>query len=461
MSKKLFENLQNRTYCVLCDREITNHTHISCAECENMILCVVCFSTGQESKSHKFHHRYSVISRIDLPLYAATWTMHDELLLIEALEKFGYGNWTEIARYVKHTSEEEVEEHFLTFYLNQQLENTNTNKTQLNGFYTNECIRNGNEFQAGMIQETFQNLSERIRLMLAPSFKLAKEKSERYGINLTDKTGYGQVIGYMPLRQEFEVEYNNDAELYIADMEFSSDDSELEKKTKLCILEIYHSRIQERDEKKRFVIEHDLIDINEVLNRERKMTHEERSIRNATRDKMPFLTKDEYEELVKCYLNEIHFDKFQNDFAELQKYNINNLQSFEDLIFNETLRKQNAEEFFSSIKTVEKDIETNKSKKRTKAKANLFVNTKTCTEKALVETPEISGLLKDELEFCTTHQLNFDFYLIVKEYLIRECYFRGSIRKEEFLKVCNSNLPQLELVFDFMVTQKLLLQDQD
>lgn len=47
----------------------------------------------------------------------------------------------------------------------------------------------------------------------------------------------------MPLRQEFDVEYDNEAELLLAEMEFLDDDTEEEKRIKNNILEIYNLRL--------------------------------------------------------------------------------------------------------------------------------------------------------------------------------------------------------------------------
>lgn len=51
---------------------------------------------------------------------------------------------------------------------------------------------------------------------------------------------YGEILGYAPLREEFEVEYDNDAELFLADMEFNPDDSKEETQIKENILQIYN-----------------------------------------------------------------------------------------------------------------------------------------------------------------------------------------------------------------------------
>ena len=72
-----------------------------------------------------------------------------------------------------------------------------------------------------------------------------------------DKTEY--VSGYMPLRGDFDVEHDNDAELILADMEFSPEDHESERELKLKIIEIYNSKLDERERRKKFVLERGLL----------------------------------------------------------------------------------------------------------------------------------------------------------------------------------------------------------
>lgn len=48
--------------------------------------------------------------------------------------------------------------------------------------------------------------------------------------------------GYNPKRQEFDPEYDNDAEHSLADMEFKETDTEEERELKLRVLRIYSKR---------------------------------------------------------------------------------------------------------------------------------------------------------------------------------------------------------------------------
>ena len=76
----------------------------------------------------------------------------------------------------------------------------------------------------------------------------------------------------MPMREEFDVEYDNEAELLLAEMEFMEDDTEEEIRVKEEILLIFNERLQKREERKRFVIENDLLNIKKKTEMEKKMS---------------------------------------------------------------------------------------------------------------------------------------------------------------------------------------------
>ena len=54
----------------------------------------------------------------------------------------------------------------------------------------------------------------------------------------------------MPKRGDFEVEFDNDAELLLAEMEFHDDDTEDEQNMKFKLIEIYNKKLNERIRRK-------------------------------------------------------------------------------------------------------------------------------------------------------------------------------------------------------------------
>ena len=83
-----------------------------------------------------------------------------------------------------------------------------------------------------------------------------------------------EIVGYMPKRGDFEVEFDNEAELLLAEMEFNEDDSEEERKMKFRLIDIYNHKHNERLRRKEFVISRRLLDLKEQLRLDRTRSKE-------------------------------------------------------------------------------------------------------------------------------------------------------------------------------------------
>jgi transcriptional adapter 2-alpha len=112
------------------------------------------------------------------------------------------------------------------------------------------------------------------------------------------------VLGYQPKRGDFDQEYDMDAELLLADMEFHDDDTPENIKLKENVLELYSARLDERIRRKKFVIERGLLDIKNVQRTERKYSKEERDIVNKCKIFARFQSKEDHEKFVNNLLKE-------------------------------------------------------------------------------------------------------------------------------------------------------------
>ena len=92
------------------------------------------------------------------------------------------------------------------------------------------------------------------------------------------KTGKNpsEIIGYLPRRGDFEVEYDNEAELLLAEMEFNDDDTEEEREMKFRLIDIYNKKLTERIKRKEFVISRKILDTKEQSKVEKAKNKEER-----------------------------------------------------------------------------------------------------------------------------------------------------------------------------------------
>ena len=72
---------------------------------------------AQNTTEHT-RHPYRVIEQCALPIIHPDWSADEELLLIEASESVGLGNWADVAEQVTSRSKEELEKHYLDCYIN-------------------------------------------------------------------------------------------------------------------------------------------------------------------------------------------------------------------------------------------------------------------------------------------------------------------------------------------------------
>ncbi|KAI8330216.1 hypothetical protein BC941DRAFT_441219 [Chlamydoabsidia padenii] len=118
---------------------------------------------------------------------------------------------------------------------------------------------------------------------------------------IKSRPAYHDIQGYMPKRQEFEVEYDNSAEQVIKDLAFYGDDSEQDIRLKLTMLGIYNSKLDKRSDCKRFVFDRHWLDFRAQRLAERKRT---RPLINDTRVFCRLQTAKDYDQFIKGLVRE-------------------------------------------------------------------------------------------------------------------------------------------------------------
>ena len=94
-------------------------------------------------------------------------------------------------------------------------------------------------------------------------------------------TSASEILGYWPKREEFDIEHLNDAELEIAELEFLDTDSPEERQLKQNVLRVYNAQLEERELRKKFVIERGLLDVKKQMSFEKKLKGDDREIYNC------------------------------------------------------------------------------------------------------------------------------------------------------------------------------------
>lgn len=218
--------------CEFCTREIFYCTYISCVNCSDLPICVACYCLGKERTGHKKTHKYRVVDALRFPLFIGDWTAKEERLLLEGVLKFGFGNWGSISDYLrKFKDPRQCELHFRQVYLS-ETEVPVVSERDANGFIVQLPCDNPPPMPMDIEDATPSVMPE-----------------------VTEKHPLMEFAGYMPLRKDFEVEYENDIEMYLADLEFYEDDREEDRAIKFRQLDIYNKVLDEREERKAFVMD--------------------------------------------------------------------------------------------------------------------------------------------------------------------------------------------------------------
>ena len=172
--------------------------------------------------------------------------------------------------------------------------------------------------------------------------------------NISGINSAAEILGYLPKRDELEIEFLNDAELPLAELEFLDEDTELDKKIKNDVLIAYNYELDERAEHKDFIIKKGLFDLKRQNSIECRLSKEDREILNFLK---PF---------ARFYDNSDFYDLFEGLVLEKnlkQKlYQLKNYQKIE---------KQGKHEKLTTLDDLRKYLEIdNKNKVKKKEKEN-------------------------------------------------------------------------------------------
>ncbi|KAI9075981.1 hypothetical protein K1719_042053 [Acacia pycnantha] len=356
-------------HCNYCDKDISRKIRIKCAVCQDFDLCLECFSVGAEVTPHKSNHPYRVMDNLSFPLLCPDWNADEEMLLLDGIAMYGFGNWTEVAGCVGIKSKSECIDHYNAFYMNSPCFPL-PDLSRVMGKSREELLAMAKEFgdvkkelssnakltlkeephfSAGINSEeskmeepadqTLSGLTSGANMGTIPtkayssSFKKASnansinnrlkmevetqaERSigeKKPKLSGEDGPSVMELSGYNFKREEFEIEYDNDAEQVLADMEFKDTDTESERLLKLQVLQIYSKRLDERKRRKDFILERNLLYADPF---EKSLTPEEKQICQHYRVFMRFHSEEEHKEFIKSIIEEHRIVKRIKDLQE-------------------------------------------------------------------------------------------------------------------------------------------------
>ncbi|TKS80900.1 Transcriptional adapter 2-alpha [Collichthys lucidus] len=197
---------------------------------EDHLESMKCFTRGFEYKKHESDHKYEIMTS-DFPVLEPGWTAQEEMALLEAVMDCGFGNWQDVAYQMRTKTKEECESHYMKNFINNPL----FSSTLLSLRKTKDS-----RFAEGAIP--FKPTDDPPR----PTF---------------DSVLSRDMAGYMPARADFMEEFDNYAEWDLKDIDFVDDDSDILRALKLSVVDIYHSRLKERQRRKKVIRDHGLINL--------------------------------------------------------------------------------------------------------------------------------------------------------------------------------------------------------
>lgn len=217
--------------CKGCSSHLTE-PYIKCAECgpSPFLICLQCFTRGFEFKKHQSDHKYEIMTS-DFPVLEPGWTAQEEMALLEAVMDCGFGNWQDVAYQMRTKTKEECECHYMKNFINNPL------------------------FSSTLL--SLQKTKDSHFADTAIPFKPTDDPPRPTFDSVLSR----DMAGYMPARADFMEEFDNYAEWDLKDIDFVDDDSDVLRALKLSVVDIYHSRLRERQRRKKIIRNHGLINL--------------------------------------------------------------------------------------------------------------------------------------------------------------------------------------------------------
>ncbi|KAG1650390.1 Transcriptional adapter 2-beta [Nymphon striatum] len=159
------------------------------------------------------------------------WKVREELVLLDAVEHFGYGNWEDPCKALDNSKATDVKQHFEDYFIQGNIGKATWNKEPLYTAKDHTTVKKAGPLLPGI-----------------------PGKSSETDTNF-EKTD----LGYMPRRDDFEWEYENGAENLISTLTLSNDDEDVDTELKMVQIDMYHRVLKERKQRKQVVVDHNLV----------------------------------------------------------------------------------------------------------------------------------------------------------------------------------------------------------
>jgi len=263
--------------CKLCEKEITNNIKFYCDICD-IIFCINCFLLSKHNKEHTYH----IIDSLNFPLFLENWTAKEENKLLSFVAKCGLNNWEEISKSIENKGQVECESYYYTFYYtNKDNPLPDENKIIID---EQKNIKN-DTFQENIKQ--YDNMISKVSSNQGLRTNSEEETFPKNNMRSISIPKYGsvgesvsEVLGARIKRKEFDNEFLNDIEVEMSHLEFNENDKKKEKELqiKMDVLKDYNLILKEREARKKFILEKNMLDMGRQNRIESRLSKEEYSL---------------------------------------------------------------------------------------------------------------------------------------------------------------------------------------
>eukprot|EP01113_Clastostelium_recurvatum_P029973 TRINITY_DN3631_c0_g1_i3.p1 TRINITY_DN3631_c0_g1~~TRINITY_DN3631_c0_g1_i3.p1 ORF type:complete len:584 (+),score=187.76 TRINITY_DN3631_c0_g1_i3:68-1819(+) len=467
-------------HCDYCHKDISNVVRIKCSICHDFDLCVECFSVGAQITPHQSSHDYQIMDNMHFPLFTEDWGADEELLLLEAIDMYGLGNWSDISEHVGSKSSADCRDHYFGIYINvptYPLPDTSQALT------THEMILNPKKRKAVLVNPL--DVNKPPGKAGAPAPPPPPTTTPAPSVDMKSHP-LVDAVGYMKNRGEFETEWENEAERFIANMVFDEDELPEDRELKLKVCEVYHQKLVERLRRQNFILEHGLLDFRKLQQSERRKSKDERAVLNAMKPFLQLMDKRDHDDACRGALVE---RQIRRRIEKLQYYRQNGVHTLVEADQFELERKRRETEGSmrrqretynynysgaSAMRAGRSQARYNNAREEVPGMFNYAyayafgpggaatgapVSAATLEKMKLKRrsapldiegTPGVESLSTKEKALCSTLRLFPKQYLLIKETFINECQKNGTLLRQHARTLVKIDVNKTGKVFDFM-----------
>ncbi|PRP86430.1 hypothetical protein PROFUN_05349 [Planoprotostelium fungivorum] len=434
---------QVRYHCNYCGKDISNVVRVKCAVCPDFDLCVQCFSVGVELTGHKNNHDYHIMDILNFPLFDEEWGADEELLLLEAIEMYGFGNWIDAADHVGTKNLTQCKDHYFATYINVPscpLPDVSKILT------TTESLQRRNNMGDNYYEEVEyvdEEDKEKEQAKNTEAKKTVKKDNTRSSTGFT----YHELAGYMPHRGDFETEYENEGETWLMEMDFNNDDTPAEKEEKLKIIEIYNQKLDERAYRKNFIRERNLLEY-----KKRKLK-EDREIFDRLRVFSRLMTKEEHDDLINGLITERNLRKKIEELKKYRRMGLRTSAEMEEYETGKPVKSHAPTRKAASVTTLSRG---SRGVSRESSLATPTDAGKKGKKKGLGPPLDVNGkpgidlLSEKEKELCSTIRIYPQQYLIIKSTLLEYCATHENVKRSTARSLIKMDVNKTGRIWDFM-----------